>query len=396
MDDREHDRASELLGQRTAFAQFGELALKSNDLDEILTEACRLVSGALGTELAKVMACQDEGTELIVRAGTGWRPGVVGAATVPTGRFSAAGHALHTGQPTISADVENEGRFEVPTFVREHGVKAMVNVIILGPDGKPPYGVLEVDSRVQRLFTEDDAEFLRGYANLISAAVIRFSATSALRIQAAEKERLLHELQHRVKNNLQVITSLVRLQASRARHPEAERELTAIGHRVDTLRFIYDQLHHVGGVDRVDLGSYLGALTSSLFEFQGERAAKIRLVSELESLTVSSEAAVPLGMATTEFVTNSFKYAFGEKGGTIGIQLERMAPEQARLTLWDDGVGLPEDSKTGMGMRLVAGFARQLHGTANWDSDGGTRLSLVFSISTGAHKAPADNSVPDT
>ncbi len=201
--------------------------------------------------------------------------------TVPTGRFSAAGHALLTGQPVISSDVEQEDRFELPDFVRDHGVKAMANVIILGADGKPTYGVLEVDSRVQRQFTEDDSIFLQSYAHLLASAVERFRVTGELRRRADEKDRLLHELQHRVKNNLQVITSLVRLQASRAKHPEAEQELTSFGHRVETLRIVHDQLHAVGGVDRVDLGKYLGELTASLLKFHGEGARACHQMADL-------------------------------------------------------------------------------------------------------------------
>src|SRR3954468_3169244 len=125
MYDRQHDRSQELVRQRAALGRFGELSLKSDDLDEILTEACGLVSNALGTDLAKVLACHENGTELLVRAGVGWKPGIVGQTTIPIGEFSAAGHALHTGQPVISNDVEQESRFEVPDFMREHGVKAM-------------------------------------------------------------------------------------------------------------------------------------------------------------------------------------------------------------------------------------------------------------------------------
>src|SRR4051812_4332101 len=125
MYDRERDRSHELLRQRAALGRFGELSLKSDDLDEILTQACGLVSDALGTDLAKVLACRENGTELLVRAGVGWRPGIVGQTTIPTGHFSAAGHALHTCQPVISTDVEQESRFELPDFMREHGVQAM-------------------------------------------------------------------------------------------------------------------------------------------------------------------------------------------------------------------------------------------------------------------------------
>jgi two-component sensor histidine kinase len=384
MYDRGRDRSHELVRQRAALGRFGELSLKSDKLDEILTEACGLVSNALGTDLAKVLACHENGTELLVRAGVGWKPGIVGQTTVPTGHFSAAGHALHSCQPVISNDVEQESRFELPDFMREHGVKAMVNVIILGPDGKAPYGVLEVDSRVQREFTEDDTDFLRSYANLLASAVDRFRITSELRTRADEKERLLHELQHRVKNNLQVITSLVRLQASRARHPEVQEQLTAIGHRVETLRLVHDHLHAMGEVDRVDLGSYLGVLASTLLEFYGEQGRDIRLVTELGSVTVLSSAAVPLGIIATEFVTNSFKYAFDGAPGTIGVRLEAVMEDKVRLTLWDDGKGLPEDRQAGTGMQLVAGFARQLRADVDWAGQGGARLSLTFPRSAGS------------
>src|SRR3954470_9904401 len=105
---RVRERLDELLRQRDALGSFGELSFKSDNLDEILTEACGLVSNALGTDLAKVLACHENGTELLVRAGVGWKSGIVGQTTVPTGRFSAAGHALNTCEPVISNDVEQE------------------------------------------------------------------------------------------------------------------------------------------------------------------------------------------------------------------------------------------------------------------------------------------------
>jgi two-component sensor histidine kinase len=379
MESRERNRSQELLRQRAALGQFGELALKSDDLDQILTEACGHVSEALGTDLAKVLSCHENGTELLVRAGVGWRPGIVGQVTVPTGHFSAAGHALHTCAPVISNDVAQESRFEIPAFMQEHGVQAMVNVIIVGPDGKPPYGVLEVDSREPRNFSEDDTEFLRTYANLLASAVERFRFTSELRRRAEEKERLLGELQHRVKNNLQVITSLVRLQATRARHPEVQQELTAIGHRVETLRLVHDQLHATSEVDRVDLGRYLDVLASSLLEFHGAQGKAVRLVTELEPVVVSSSDAVPLGIIATEAITNSFKYAFAGPG-TIGVRLERAPGHRARLTIWDDGRGLSEDREAGTGTQLVTGFARQLQAEVGWSGQGGTHLTVTFPV----------------
>jgi PAS domain S-box-containing protein len=167
-------RETELLRQQNVLARFGERALKFTDLDEILQQACSLVREALGSDLAKVMELQDDGVSLLVRAGVGWPSGIVGSVTVKAEEGSSEGYALLTGQPAISMNIDVEQRFSYAKFLKDAGVKALVNVIIIGPEGKRPYGILQVDSRRPRDFTADDTSFLRGYANLIAAAVERF------------------------------------------------------------------------------------------------------------------------------------------------------------------------------------------------------------------------------
>ena len=156
--------------------------MRSDDLDEILTEACRLAADALGTELAKVVELQPDGRTLLVRAGVGWAPGIVGVATLPASDDTSEGHALLTGEPMISPDIAEETRFEYAPFLIENGVRAIANVLIIGGAGKPPFGILQVDSRSPRRFTDNDTAFLRSYANLIAATVDR------LRIHAEVRE----------------------------------------------------------------------------------------------------------------------------------------------------------------------------------------------------------------
>jgi len=172
--DEQGNNRSSVRRQQAALAKFGELALRSDDLDEILTEACRLAGKALGTDLAKVMELQGDGKTLLVRAGVGWKPGVVGHVTVRVEEDSSEGHALETGEPVTSDDIEHEGRFTYADFIKEHGVRALVNVIIIGSGGQP-FGLFEVDSRCPRAFDENDTNFLRGYANLLAAAVDRLT-----------------------------------------------------------------------------------------------------------------------------------------------------------------------------------------------------------------------------
>ena len=171
----------ELLRQQTVLARFGELALRSDDLDDILTEACRLVGEALGTDLAKVMELHEDGESLLVRAGVGWKPGVVGEVTLKATAVSSEGHALRTGEPMISPDIETETRFRYPAFLIENGVKAVANVVIIGGQGRPPFGILQVDSRTPRQFTDADTAFLRSYANLLAAAVDRLRVIGEMR-----------------------------------------------------------------------------------------------------------------------------------------------------------------------------------------------------------------------
>jgi PAS domain S-box-containing protein len=191
--------------QQDVLAKFGELALRSDNLGDILTEACRLVGDALDTDLAKVMELQEDGETLLVRAGVGWKPDVVGKVTVKAIKGSSEGYALQTGQPAMSDDIDEETRFKYADFIKDNGVKAIISVIILGAENKAPYGILQVDSRKPRSFTEQDSKFLRGYANLLAAAVDRLrvagemhQAQVALRDSEVELRRLNETLERQV------------------------------------------------------------------------------------------------------------------------------------------------------------------------------------------------------
>ena len=200
--------------QKAALAEFGIEAFRTDDLDALLTRAAVLAGQGLGVKRAKVLELLPPGDKLLIRAGVGWEPDVVGNATIDADRASPAGYALLTGEPVTSEDLENDERFRCPEVLRRHGIRSAVNVIIRGNNG--PFGVLEVDSQQTRRFTEDDANFLQSYANLLAAAIDRLRTHRRLAETAQQKEVLLHELQHRVKNSLQIVTSFVSLQRRKA------------------------------------------------------------------------------------------------------------------------------------------------------------------------------------
>jgi two-component sensor histidine kinase len=205
--------------------------------------------------------------------------------------------------------------------------------------------IREVDSRVPRPFTENDISFLQTYANMVATAVNRLHLMNALRETAKEKGRLLLELQHRINNNLQVISALISTQSRRSPSPEVKEELKSIEDRIETLRLVHDKLYSAGDVDRVDL---------------------------------APETAIPLGLIVNEFVTNSMKYAFEDRPGLVGLELVTNGESPATLTLWDDGKGFAKLPSGGTGMRLISGLLSQLHTKGQWRGEQGVRL--VFEL----------------
>ncbi|MGI4807458.1 MAG: PAS domain-containing protein [Janthinobacterium lividum] len=153
-------------------AAFGEFAMRSEGLDEVLTEACRLVGEATGTGRAKVLEIQEGRQELLVRAGVGWAPDVVGKVRLQMTDRSSETYAIKAAVPVVSQDIAKDDRFEVPLFMKQAGVVALVNVPIFVP-GQRPYGILQVDDTRPRAFGDDEVEFLRTYAMILGPVIDR-------------------------------------------------------------------------------------------------------------------------------------------------------------------------------------------------------------------------------
>ncbi|MDR7039043.1 MULTISPECIES: sensor histidine kinase [Methylobacterium] len=349
------------LHQQAILSEFGVEALRGDDVDRLLQRAAELCAEGMGAEFCKALEYLRGEDMLLVRAGIGWGPDVIGTARVGADLASPAGFALKTGRPVISNHLENETRFRTPQLMAEHGIRRAINVIIENREGA--FGVLEVDDSREGMFEEADIAFMQGFANLLGGAIERQRTEGLLKAALARQDLLAREMSHRVKNSLTIVASLLALQAKGSESEDVRRALIDARTRVEAIAGVHDQLWRHSEPGEVDLALFLETLCANL----QSGAPGHRLVCRADPVNVPADRAIPFGLLVNELVTNAIKYAYPQGGGEIRIRSER-AGARLLLAVADDGVGLPADFDIGrtsrsLGMRVVANLVRQLGGT---------------------------------
>jgi len=207
----------------------------------------------------------------------------------------------------------------------------------------------------------------------------------AIGVALREKETLLKELYHRVKNNLQVITSLFNLQGRTLPEGPARTALTEGAGRVQAMALVHEKLYQSGNLSSISLDSYIADLCVQLGRAVSAEQRGVTLSAEVAPMEIGLETAVPLGLLMNELISNCLKHAFpDERGGRIVVRLDREGDGLARLTVSDNGVGFPPGinptySHT-LGLKLVAALSRQLDGRFFLENRGGAWASLVFRL----------------
>lgn len=385
------------LRQQAILSEFGVEALRGDDVDGLLQRAAELCAEGMGAQFCKALEYLRGEDTLLVRAGVGWAPDVIGRARVGADLASPAGFALKTGRPVISNHLAEETRFRTPQLMAEHGIRRAINVLIENRDGA--FGVLEVDDTREGMFGEADIAFMQGFANLLGGAIERQRIEGLLRAALARQDLLAREMSHRVKNSLAIVASLLALQARSAEAgPDGEAVRAALidaRSRVEAIAGVHDQLWRQGdgqsdqGHDaapgEIDLASFLQTLTANL----QSGAPRHRLVCTVAPLRIAADLAIPIGLLVNELVTNAIKYAYPvadcPAGGEIRVRTV-LAEGRLILDVADDGVGLPEDfdiarATRSLGMRVIVNLSRQLGATlATPQSGPGAHFHLMVPL----------------
>lgn len=360
-----------------------KLAGGATDLPAFLDQAVAQVARAIEISHAKILRYRPESGDFIVEAGIGWKPGVVGTATLSADLSSAPGRAFRTAETVTVENFELENELTQSPFLKQHGIVALANAPIL--IGNAAWGVLEVDSTVPRDFSQDSSEFLIVAGAVIGNCISRLELApreaetlAAAKMESQYRETLLREMQHRVKNSFQLVLAAITLQKRRFPVREAHRALDNVAERINAISLAHDQLAQRDGAQVVRLSDYLRALSAAL----KQQADGIEILVEADEVELAVDRAIVLGLILNEAVTNAIKHAFGDSGGRITVKLQSgIGYGEARLTVADNGRGIPQDHGQGSGLSLIEALGRKTGGDIQRKSSAeGTIITVQFPI----------------
>jgi two-component sensor histidine kinase len=342
--------------QQEILAELGVGALQGPGFDQLLDDTARLTAEGLRTEFCKVLEYIPAENRLLVRAGVGWEPGVVGVVSIGADLASPAGFALKTGRPVISNHLDIEERFRTPEILVRHGIHRAMNVILQG-DGRP-FGVLEVDSRSDDDFVEHDLAFLQGAANILGMAIERERHERNLKAALERQQFLVKEMNHRVKNSLALVVGMLRLQARENTEPEFAQRLEDATLRIGAIARVHEQLYQSADVERFDVGRYIEAICKDL----GASFAQCEIhVQAQPGIVISTERAISSALIVNELVSNAAKHAYsGQGAGNVWVSIAAKGVDNFFIAIRDEGDGLPEDLEFGKGKGLGARMVRAL------------------------------------
>jgi|GEM_PF-3399037 len=364
------------------------------DLDFVIDTVTWEMSNLLEIAKCVVYRCVDGGDKL-ARIG-GYGPGTTfsTAAPVPPPALTRQVVGERTAcqftvghpdtDPTIEAYLSNAGVLSLlalPLVFQEHVI-----------------GIAELaEDRRARAFTDEEISVAQLLANQAASAIEnarmyehtkreiaqRREAEDLVRASLREKEVLLKEIHHRVKNNLQVISSLLNLQSMATEDASARAMLADSQNRVRSMALIHEKLYRSDDLSRIDFREYLNTLTAGIVQTYQSFSVPIDLRLSGENVFLPVDSAVPCGLIVNELVSNALKHAFPDgRAGQIRVDLRQNNSREIRLAVSDNGIGLPETvdfrNTESLGMQLVNALVAQLGGMLDLKVDGGTMFEITF------------------
>jgi len=230
--------------------------------------------------------------------------------------------------------------------------------------------------------TLENKELVQSLISLFAVAIQRKQAETEIKKALKEKEMLLKEIHHRVKNNLMIISSLLNLQSSYIKDEGARNVFKESQNRAKSMAMIHERLYQSTDLKNIDFGDYIRCLVTDLYHTMVSNPEQVRLDINVEDVKIDINTLVPLGLIVNELVTNSMKYAFpGDASGYVQVELNRKN-EKIVLKVSDNGIGFPEDldykNTSSLGLQLVNSLTSQIDGEIELNTSQGTSFTIIF------------------
>ncbi len=238
-----------------------------------------------------------------------------------------------------------------------------------------------LEDHMFRIELDNNKEY---YSGVMLDITERKKAESKMKDSLNEKELLIKEIHHRVKNNLQIVSSLLKLQSGHVKDQEALFLLTECQNRVQSMALVHQKLYQSSDLSKIDFREYIQQLLYHLFQALKIKSQKVELNINSESMRMGVDTAIPCGLIINELVSNSLKHAFtNQTDNLIEINLKKQNGKSYLLTVSDNGCGFPENidfrNTSSLGMQLVSTLVNQLDGTIQLNCENGSMFTIMFS-----------------
>jgi PAS domain S-box-containing protein len=396
---RKRAETEALQRQREAevLAQLAQTLNTSLELDMVLQRVAEGAQELCNSERALIMLREPDGESLVSRYQVGFPRMPYVDLRVEPGK-GIGGQVLATGRPLRTADYAADPRFskDYLDYIRTDGRLAILTVPII--IGSRVEGVLYVSNPTSRPFTAQHEVVLLRLADHAATAIRnaqlyhaaqdelgrRTAAEAQLQTSLQDKEVLLREIHHRVKNNLQIVSSLLNLQLRAVDNPHLRALVQDSRQRVQAMALIHEALYQADDLSRVPFEMYVRRLAAQLLRAYDVAPRRIRLSIHADPLTLDIDKAAPCALIFHELFSNALKHAFPDgRLGTIDVALHCTSYQ---LTLWvrDSGVGVPPEldwrHTNTLGLKLISMLTEQLGGTLRLDREGGTTFTLTVPL----------------
>lgn len=384
--------------------EVGLTLTRQRHIEDILNEAAQILERRLDYDRGMILLAEKERTVLTFKAGFGYTEDELSSLREASFRLRPDSKGILVvcfleRRPFLINDMDEIKR-DLSThsldFVREMGVKSFICCPILCVDDT--IGVLAVDNvKTKRILLQSDIDLLMALSPEIGISIQMamvtdmkerqfnsiLEAEGKIRASLKEKEVLIKEIHHRVKNNLQIVSSLLYLQAARTEDPGAVSALTESRARVRSMALIHEKLYQSPNLASVDMGQYTRSLVSEIQYSHRTEDSSVRLTVNIGDITLGITEAIPCGLIINELVSNAVKHAFPKGGeGEITIQLIRESAKHIALTVSDNGIGFPEHvdfrNSPSLGLSLVNSLVQQLDGSIELDRRAGTTFRITL------------------